>query len=105
LRACEALLSQIDSGSEDYHLVDATEQVKLAMAAVIYPKPAAFGYYWVWYEGAWIIGEWDGEDWELINGVITSRRHVIRGPRILQPRAFAWRAGKLDNDAPQTGPA
>jgi hypothetical protein len=40
------------------------------------------GHYWVWYETDWIIGKWDGEDWVLSNGIITTSRHVIRGLRI-----------------------
>jgi hypothetical protein len=43
------------------------------------------GYYWVWYEGDWIIGNWDGEDWNLANGVTCPSRYVIRGPRIADP--------------------
>jgi hypothetical protein len=43
------------------------------------------GHYWVWYEGDWITGNWDGEDWNLANGVTTSPRHLFRGPRIADP--------------------
>jgi hypothetical protein len=47
----------------------------------------SLGHYWVWYEGDWITGNWDGEDWNLANGVTTSSRHVLRGPRISDPPA------------------
>ncbi len=45
------------------------------------------GHYWVLYEGEWITGNWDGEDWNLANGVTTSSRHVLRGPRLSDPPA------------------
>ncbi len=43
------------------------------------------GHYWVWYEGDWITGNWDGEDWNLANGVTTTSRHVLRSLRISDP--------------------
>jgi hypothetical protein len=43
------------------------------------------GHYWVWYDGSWMIGEWDGEDWELENGVTCPSYRVVRGHRIADP--------------------
>lgn len=47
----------------------------------------AHGYYWVWYEGNWIQGKWDGEDWELGNGTICHFSNVVTGPKWNVPEA------------------
>ncbi len=82
--ACEACSSILWKFTRDKNL-------KSVAACLGLPVPPASGsalregWYWVWYESAayWIIGEWDGEDWNLANGITTTRRHVIPGPRIM----------------------
>jgi hypothetical protein len=51
------------------------------------------GWFWVWWHskytpvGEWILGQYNGDDWELINGVVAPKRDVIAGFQIPDPPA------------------
>lgn len=43
--------------------------------------PSERGHYWAWWEGAWHIAEWDGEDWTIEGGTVFSYS-IPYGPRL-----------------------
>jgi hypothetical protein len=78
---------ELDAANQHVKILETDRNVQQPPADAYEHHGLPLGHYWVWYEGSWITGNWDGEDWNLANGVTTSSRHLLRGPRISDPPA------------------